>query len=167
MRTSLLPLFALSTLLPAQASFVPFGTGCSFLSQTLAIGNQGLPRIGTTFQITYSGPNFTFNSAQQIAMPHLVLGFGPLFTPIPQSLLPQQPAGCAGFITPNAVIPAQPDPVLNVFQSAIPIMVPNNPMLIGFALHAQWLLRFDQCGFAGCNWAAVPTSDAAMATVGL
>src|SRR5262245_16295719 len=137
--------------LAAQASFLPFGTGCTFQGQTPAIGNQGLPQLGTTLQITYSGPNFTFSSGQQIAQPFLVLGLGQQNTVIPGGLLPQQPPGCQGFITQDAVFPMGPDPNGRPsFANFLDLPVPNNPALIGFVFFAQWLTLVQQCGFAGC-----------------
>jgi len=168
MRTTLTTLFLICSLATAQApSFTPFGTGCTLGSQTLAIGNQGLPRIGTTFRITYSGPNFTFNSGQQIAQPTLGLGFQALTTVLPQSLLPQQPAGCLGFIVPVAMVTTAMDPVLPQFDDFVDIVLPNDPGLVGVQVLAQWLTLFQQCGFAGCGLAAALTSDAAVATIGL
>ena len=62
-------------LLPAQAASVAFyGTGCAYAGQTLAIGVQGLPQIGTTFTLTYTGPNFYSTLTIQ---PFLAIGFAP------------------------------------------------------------------------------------------
>jgi len=161
-------LILLGSIATAQTpSVTPFGTGCTFASQTLAIGNQGLPQIGQSFRITYTGPNFTFNSGQQIAWPHLGLGFQQAVTVLPQSLLPQQPAGCTGFIVPIAMIATPMDPVLPVFDNFVSIALPNDPGLVGVSFLAQWLTLFEQCGFAGCGLAAALTSDAAVVTIGL
>jgi hypothetical protein len=150
-----------------SASVSPFGVGCMFNGQTLAIGNNGLPQLGQTFQLTYTGPNFTFNSGQQIAWPNLALSFTQMVTNIPQGLLPQQPAGCTGYIDPLVVIGTQPD--INgrpVFDSFVDISVPNNASLLGLTLFGQWMTIYQQCGFAGCGYAAVLTSDAAVIQVG-
>lgn len=160
-------LLLLSSALAAQsAAFTPFGAGCTFQNQTLAIGNQGLPVLGTSFQITYSGPNFTFSSGQQIARPYLVLGFGTLVTPIPVTLLPQQPAGCQGLITPDVLLETPVSASLPEYEDSVTIQVPNSPALAGFAFHAQWLALIQQCGFVGCGLSAIPTSDAATVLVG-
>ena len=161
---SLLPLL-FSTTLAAQA-VIPFGTGCSWNAQTLSIGNQGLPVIGTTFQLTYSGPNWTFNFAQQIMQPNLVIGFGQSLFPIPVTFLPQQPAGCTGYITPDLVFPTAPSRTPGVWENFVDVAVPNVPALIGFVAYAQWLTVFQQCGFAGCGVDAFLTSDAAMLILG-
>lgn len=151
----------------AQASFTTFGTGCTFDRQTLAIGNQGLPQIGTTMQITYAGPNATFSSAQQILQPVLALGFGLQNTPIPQGLFPQQPPGCTGLIRPDALLPSPPDPILSQFLNQLPLAIPNDPTFIGISLNAQWVTLLTQCGFAGCfGFDAVLTSDGAILTIG-
>jgi hypothetical protein len=169
MRTA--TILAALSLLPAafaqNAAFTPFGTGCSFQGQALSIGNQGLPVIGSSsFQITYSGPNFTFSSGQQIAQPFLALGFTPLVTTIPQSILPQQPAGCQGFLAPDVLISTPSDPTRSNFLSFVPMPVPNSNALAGLVFLAQWLCVIQQCGFAGCGIAAAATSDAAFVTVG-
>ncbi len=161
--------FALAAILSAQqAAFVPFGQGCTFQSQTLAIGNQGLPRIGSSFQVMYTGPNHQFNSAQQIAWPQLFLGFGTLVTPLPQGLLPQQPPGCQGLITPDLAIPSNIDQNGRpTYENFVRLAIPNNPNLLGYVLYGQWLLLHQQCGFAGCGLDALPTSDAAQIWIGL
>ncbi|HLQ38944.1 MAG TPA: hypothetical protein VK348_14135 [Planctomycetota bacterium] len=159
----------LATLATAQqALFQPFGTGCTFNNLTLAIGNQGLPHIGQSFQVMYTGPNFTFSSGQQIAWPNLVLGLGQLSTVIPAGFLPQQPAGCQGYITGDVVMPTMPDPNGRPqYENFVTINVPNNPGLLGMNFNAQWLTIVQQCGFAGCNFSAVLTSDAALVQIGV
>lgn len=148
------------------AAFTPFGTGCTFDNQTLAIGNQGLPQIGSTCRITYAGPNHTHNFAQQIAWPQLGLGFNQAVFPIPQSILPQQPAGCMGWIAPDVMIPMPVDPVLPQYEAHYDFAIPNATWLIGVNVYAQWLMLHTQCGFVGCSYDAVATSDAAVLTLG-
>ncbi|MCA8965570.1 MAG: hypothetical protein H6838_08020 [Planctomycetes bacterium] len=153
--------------LAQNASFTPFGAGCTFDNQTLAIGNQGLPQLGTTCTITYSGPNHTHNFAQQIAWPQIGLGFNQSVFPIPQSILPQQPAGCMGLISADVMIPMPVDPVLPQYQDHYDFVIPNATWLIGVNVYAQWLMLHTQCGFVGCNYDAIATSDAALMTIGL
>jgi hypothetical protein len=169
MRTTALLLFLTAAAAAQSASFTPYGTGCTMNGQQLVIGNQGLPQLGQTFQVTYSGPNFTFSSAQQTSWPNLVLGLGQQAVPLPPGIfgLFQQPAGCMALVTPDLLIPTQPDPNGRPqYENFIAIAVPNSPPLIGATLQAQWVALFEQCGFAGCNLAALPTSDAATITVG-
>ena len=169
---ALLPL-ALLLALPVdsaaqQPSFTAFGAGCTFNGQTLAIGNRGLPRLGTSFAITYSGPNTFSDSSQERARPVLVFGNTLRVTLIPQTLLPLQPPGCAGFISPDAVLPTLPDPGGRpMFADYVDLAVPNNPVLLGAVFYAQWLTIFEQCGFAGCDPVAALTSDAAQMVVGI
>lgn len=153
--------------LAQNAAFTTFGTGCTFDNQTLAIGNQGLPQIGSTCRITYTGPNHTHNFAQQIAWPQLGLGFTQSTLLIPQSILPQQPAGCVGWIQPEAMLAMQPDPNLPQFVAHYDFVIPNATWLIGVNVLAQWLMVHEQCGFVGCGIDAVATSDAAVLTLGL
>lgn len=166
MRTFLVVFSLCGASFAQTAAFVPFGLGCAFQGQTLSIGNQGLPRLGTTFQVTYAGPNFTFSSGQQIAHPILVLGLGQQLVPLPTSLLPQQPPGCTAYITTDVFLPTVPDPTRAAFTSWVDIAVPNTPTLVGLVFNAQWMALVEQCGFAGCGFAAVPTSDAAVVVVG-
>jgi hypothetical protein len=165
--TILISLSLLPALTAQNAAFTPFGAGCSFQGQALSIGNQGLPVLGTTFQITYSGPNFTFSSGQQIAQPFLALGFNPLVTQIPPNILPQQPPGCQGFLAPDVLIATPADPTRSTFQSFVDLPVPNSSALAGLVFLGQWMAVIQQCGFAGCGLAAVATTDAAFVTVGL
>lgn len=150
----------------AQAAVTPFGAGCPFENQVPAIGNVGLPQLGQTFDLTYSGPNYTYNSAQQIAHPHLALGLQQQTTPIPAGLLLYQPAGCAGYLVPLALTPMPPDPALPQYESSFRMAIPSDPGLIGAQLLAQWLLLHTQCGFSGCGLSAAITSDAALITIG-
>jgi hypothetical protein len=148
-------------------SFQTFGNGCAFNQQALFIGNQGLPQLGTTFTVTYTGPNTNNGTAQQqIIWPHLALGFGQLNTPLPASFLPQQPAGCHGLITPDGVMDTAPRIGIPIFQDHIDLTVPNSPALTGLRIYAQWFSTVQQCGFAGCNLIAVVTSDAAVMVIG-
>ncbi|HEX5050672.1 MAG TPA: hypothetical protein VFZ65_02770 [Planctomycetota bacterium] len=157
----------LAAALPCQAAFTTFGSGCSLQSQTPAIGNNGLPQIGQTFSITYTGPNYLFSSAQQMAQPFLALGTQPLFLTIPAGLLIYQPAGCVAYLEPLSLTPMAPDPILPSYVASYAIAVPNDAGLIGFQFLAQWLLVHSQCGFAGCGLSGLITSDAATITVGL
>lgn len=163
-----IPFLLLGAIAPGQsATFSPFGTGCTFGAQTLAIGNVGLPRIGQSFRITYAGPNHTHNFAQQIAWPQLALGFQPQVLPIPISWFPQQPAGCTGEVLPLVMLPTVPNAQGTAFDGFFDLLLPNDPGLIGVQFLAQWLLIHQQCGFAGCGIDAALTSDAAVVGVGL
>lgn len=167
MFSKLLPVLLLGSAAFAQtAQFTTFGTGCTFQNQTLAIGNQGLPRIGTTFGITYSGPNFQFSSGQQIAQPMLGLGFTPQSITLPANLLPQQVPNCMVLLSPDVLVPTVPDPSSSAWLVPVQVSVPNQPVLLGVTVLAQWVTLFQQCGFVGCNYAAVLTSDAAIMTLG-
>lgn len=150
---------------PAQ-SFTTFGAGCGWNGVALAIGNQGLPQLGQTFAITYSGPNHLQNFAQQIARPWLALGLTPLAVGLPTNLFTQQPAGCTAYVDALAMTPMPIDPVLPAFESSFALSIPNAPSLLGVQILAQWLTVVQQCGFAGCNIAAALTSDAAVAAIG-
>ena len=150
----------------AQASFTTFGAGCVLDGQALAIGNQGLPQVGQSFDITYSGPNFAFSSAQQSVEPVLVLGLGQATVPIPAGILPFQPAGCTGLITSQALIRMPLSPNGMTYASSYSFAIPNNPAFVGAQFFAQWGAFFTQCGFAGCDLGAIATSDAAVCVVG-
>lgn len=151
-------------LLPAQAAGVSFyGTGCAYAGQNLAIGVQGLPQLGTTFTITYSGPNF---HSTLMIQPALALGFAPDATPIPPSILPLQPAGCTVWVVPLIIEVMLPTPT-GPFATQVNIAVPNIPGLIGFTVYAQWFATVVQCGIIPpCTFDALPTSDAALLVLG-
>ena len=157
----------LTALVGAQSpGITTFGTGCSILRQQLSIGHLGTPRLGATFDLTYSGPNFIGNAAQQRAWPFLTLGFQTTNVPIPPVFV-QQPPGCTILVTPELTLPMPPDPTgAPSYQAAMSFAVPNDPALTGGMMFAQWFLAYYQCGFVGCALVAVGTSDAAGVTSG-
>jgi hypothetical protein len=162
---------ALGAALPAQsAGFQPFGSGCAFGGQTSAIGNQGLPVLGTSFTVTYAGANVIQPNPRPGLLdvwPQLALGLAPLTTPLPQSLLPQQPAGCTGLIQPVGVVPTVRDlssiPPRN-YVPGVTVAVPNNSALLGVQVLAQWLVLVRDSSSLGLE--AVLVSDAATLTLG-
>jgi hypothetical protein len=153
-----------ATLAAQTATITPFGAGCDFLNQTLTIGASGLPQLGTTFTLTYSGPN---QNNQLSTQPWLGLGLAATNLPIPQSILPQQPANCTQWIVPELMLPMATT-TAGPFEDQVPIVVPNQPALVGVQLTAQWLAFVVQCGIVLPCWLeALPTSDALLLTVGL
>jgi hypothetical protein len=155
---------ALTTQLLAQTATIQnFGNGCTFLNP-LAISATGLPQLGTTFDIHYSGPNLNNQISTQ---PVLVLGLASNNQPIPQSILAQQPFGCSEHVVPEVFL-VMPPTSLGTFVDQVTVAVPNNPNLIGFAFVAQWLAIVIQCGIIPpCTLDALPTSDALLITCGL
>jgi hypothetical protein len=162
-RVLVLP-FLLAPLAAQAASIATYGSGCVFANQTLAIGFAGLPQLGTTFDITYSGPHMN----QQLSVqPILGLGLTASNLPIPASILPQQPPNCTEWIDPIVLTPMGLAPA-GGFATQTSIVVPNTATLIGFQLTAQWLGLAIQCGFVPPCWlSGLPTSDALLITVGL
>lgn len=151
--------------LAAQAATVTnFGTGCGFVGQTLAIGATGLPQLGSTVTITYTGPNLNNQLSTQ---PLLALGLQTTNVPIPATILPQQPTGCTQYVVPDVLLAMGVTPA-GGFVTQSPIAVPNNAALIGFQFAAQWAVFAVQCGIIPpCWFSALPTSDALLLTVGL
>jgi hypothetical protein len=165
-----LVLAGLAVSVPAQqASFVPFGIACAAPGEaTPAIGAQGLPQLGTSFEVTYTGPNRTPGPGQLVIQPILVTGLGVLPAPfaIPAGLFTLQPAGCFVFVQPDL---STETPVARggiVYESSVTLQVPNAPPLIGASWFHQWVVLGRQCGIVGCTMAWVMTSDAAQATAG-
>jgi len=145
------------------AAAVTYGTGCAYAGQNLAIGVQGLPQLGTTFTITYSGPNLDNTLTIQ---PILAVGLLPDSMPMPTWLLPQQPAGCTAWILP-ALFEPMPVASPGLFADHVAVAVPNDPGLTGFTLLAQWVAWVTQCGIVEpCTLEALPTSDAVALIVG-
>ncbi|HEX5050670.1 MAG TPA: hypothetical protein VFZ65_02760 [Planctomycetota bacterium] len=153
------------TAAPAQtASVTLFGTGCTYMSQPLAIGVQGLPQFGTMVSVTYTGPNL---NNQLSIQPVLALGLAPTNIPIPATILPQQPLGCTQWIVPE-LLTLMPPTATGMFETHLDLTIPNDPTLAGFTFTAQWLAIVIQCGIVAPCWLqALPTSDAALLTVGL
>jgi hypothetical protein len=165
MRLLLAASFLLTAVLPLTAQdFITFGQGCTFQSQTLAIGNQGLPRIGTTFLVTYTGPN---TSASTVPIqPILALGIQQMSFTIPPGLR-DQPANCTLLVRPDVLMFARNDPATGVFDKFATLPVPNNSALLGVVVFAQWLATVHQCGIVpGCSLTGLLTSDAAKISIG-
>ncbi|HEX5052453.1 MAG TPA: hypothetical protein VFZ65_11815 [Planctomycetota bacterium] len=161
----LLPL--LVSLASAQgASVQTYGVGCTFNGQQLAIGTTGLPQLGTTFQLTYSGPNL--NLVVNVVQPGIALGLGAAASPLPVTLLPLQPPGCWQQTTAEVQTLMALRPI-GYYYNFYNLPVPNDPTLIGFQFTAQWFAIAVQCSPVGapCNFVALPTSNAALMTVGL
>ncbi len=154
----------LASLSAQNATITSFGTGCTFANQTLAIGATGLPQLGTTFTIDYSGPNMNSTLSTQ---PLLGLGLASTNIPIPATFLPQQPPGCTQWIVPDVLL-AMPATPAGPFVTQSPVTVPNDGALIGFQFTAQWAVFAVQCGIVPpCWFSALPTSDALLITVGV
>ncbi len=161
---SLLFPLAIASALAQSASVQFFGSGCSYQGQALAIAVQGLPQLGTTFTFTYAGPNL---NNQLSIQPALAVGLAASNLPIPSTILPQQPIGCTAWIVPE-VINLMPVTATGLFEDHIDMTVPNDPSLSGLLFTAQWLAIVVQCGIVAPCWLqALPTSNAALMTVGL
>ena len=171
MKLPLLTTFFLASALHAQtASFTPIGSACSAPGEpTPAIGAVGLPQIGTSFDVTYSGPNRAMSSAQQSVQPFLLTGFNLYPSPIvvPLALFFAQPPGCTVYVQTDFVLNTPLDASGRAFIPSVTLRVPNDPRLLGASWFHQWFALYTQCGFAGCNPMWVITSDAAIVSVGL
>ncbi len=165
-RSGLLALATLftTTLLPAQAAaFSTFGQGCTASGLPVpAIGILGLPQLNTTFTLTYTGPNrATWPTSLQ---PMVMLGFQQAQWPVPP-LSSSQPAGCTVYLLADywQLMPAGGISYVNTFS----LTVPNQPILIGTNLVAQWGCVNQTCLVNGCRVNALLTSDAGLLTIGL
>ncbi|MGC6487506.1 MAG: hypothetical protein ACON4Z_07670 [Planctomycetota bacterium] len=163
---------ALAAALPSQgATFTNFGSpsGDTFAGQHLAV--TGLPQLGSTFtlEVQYATPPFF---CLQVVTPWsawLALGASNQSwqgLPLPASL----PLGFDLLVSPDAVSQwvvnsntSCPPGVSAPFPPVFAVTVPNQPGLVGLALHAQVVMaRF------GAPAAALPlATDGGTATVGL
>lgn len=132
MRPHLVALATLSigSALAAQtATFARVGRGCGGSGGPPPLLNsRSLPRIGTTFNIDYTGPNGMTPVSDD--RPNLLLGFAPLSVAIPM-LTPLQPAGCTLLLQPTITIPMPPLPASTRYEASFPLMIPNDPSLLG------------------------------------
>src|SRR5690606_21124281 len=123
MKRLFVPLLVLAATAPLSAqaaAFRVFGQPCSAPNEPVpAIRSSGLPRIGTSFDVVWAGPNRNANTAQQTVQPWLVTGFAALPAPavIPAWLLPQQPAGCQLLVRPDVVVPMPLDSTGQQFEN--------------------------------------------------
>ncbi len=159
--------FLIATFSSAQtADITVAGAGCMLEGKAPAMGYKGLPQLGATFSLNYTGPNHQVNHTQSSVQPILNIGFTAVGLPIP-AFLPAQPIGCVMYVAPTISIPMAKEPngrPSYVSSQAVP--VPNNTALLGGQFFAQWLAVKNQCGIAGCGLHAIATSDFATITIG-
>lgn len=151
---------------PAQfAAFQPFGQGCTVSGLPMpTIGATGLPQVGTTFSIDFTGPN----RATWPTELHPVFMFGLSTANFPlDGLFNSQPAGCTLYLVPEMFLLMGPGTGIG-YATSVSLPVPNNFALVGFSFVAQWCVLSQTCLIgAPCNVNAVLTSDAATITVGI
>jgi hypothetical protein len=167
--------FLVVPLVAQSAAVIPFGTGCGAPSQVLRMTTQGLPSLGGAVTLVYHGPNsyVVGHVTVDISHPHLLLGLsnsaGPGFV-LPLTLPPALTGGVAGcslyvssewtFAMPRVVFGLGP------FLDRQPLVIPNDPTLIGATLFAQWVAyRMDAPAFGPVRY-SFHTSDAVLLRVG-
>ncbi len=157
----------LSPALVAQpASFSTYGSSCSDPNgRSPQIGNRGLPRLGSTFTVTYAGPNILFNSAQQRVRPWLMIGLAQAQTLIPP-VFRGQPTGCFLWTSSDIALPMPPDTSRPAYRNSFDFPIPNDARLLGAPFYLQWLAVFEQCGAVGCDIFWVLSSKGGAATIG-
>jgi len=149
-----------------SAAFTIVGTPCSVKQGTPTMGNTGLPVLGQSFSVDYSGPNTA--GGTYTYQPHLVIGLNANPIIVPQSLFPAQPANCTLYETFDIVIPMALSPVVRpAYNSSYTLKVPNMPVLLGGTFWVQWFTVYTQCGIVPpCDVPWVVTSEAGLAQVG-
>lgn len=165
--------FALSVLAAfagAQATVSHFGQGCM---PGNAIGAANLPRIGQTFQVTYSGiyGSVFIGWRAQLSAPMLILGLSNTMAggvPLPALL----PAALTGGAT-NCQVLASPDTItpLSLAINApppwtLPLPIPASSSMVGLTFYLQWLTVIQTTQpLAPTTWSMV-TTDALRAVIG-
>lgn len=168
MKPNLLPAIVLAGLCgtaTAQfASFTPFGSGCTVTGLTMpTIGAVGLPQIGATFTITYSGPNRATWPTE--LHPLFMYGFQSISLPL-DAWFTSQPIGCTIYLVPRAFVLMGPGTGIG-YASSVTFQIPTNYSLVGVSFLAQWGVLNQTCLVNGCNVNALLTSDAATVTMGI
>jgi hypothetical protein len=158
---------ASSTVALAQASFTPFGASC-LPGMTMAAAN--VPRLGQTFDLRYTGPigSQFFGVYDQVSQPVLLLGASATqagAVPLP-AVLPLVLTGgvaCEIAVSPDTMV-LLPTASAPIHQFLLPI--PNQPQLLGFTFHVQWLLIMQRSTFGQELWTRLLTSNGGTAVVG-
>lgn len=133
-----------------SASITPFGQG-SNCGPAITTGSTTLPRLGSTIQIDYQGPNTYFlqQTGPDIRHPYLVLGRSnqswggvPLPWPLPPGLAWNQPTGATLYVSLDVLLPM---PMVSPFAYATSVRfpIPNVPALIGVDVYAQFVTYHD------------------------
>jgi hypothetical protein len=131
-----LALFALSAspLLAQTATFAKIPFPCSGAGNaTYTV--SGPPKLGTTMQIVYTGPNH--GGGFSVQRPIFLLGLTMLG---PISLPPEIPAIPAACYQTTSMEWAIWMPGTTKFQDTVSLPIPNDPALRGFPFYVQWLL---------------------------
>ncbi|MCC6670194.1 MAG: hypothetical protein IT458_03980 [Planctomycetes bacterium] len=146
---------ALAPLVPAQgASYTLFGTACGTPGFSPSLGVRGVPRLGTTFTVTYGGPNlcgflgpisFRYRPILLTGVSRSAMGGIALPWQVPPALAGG--ANCLLLQSTDVVLPMPATPGgANCFASEAAFAVPNVPALLGVEFYQQWLAwleRFD------------------------
>ena len=155
-----------------SASFSTFGTGCAaFPSITLTA--TGVPALGTTMTLHYSGPN-----SYQVSgvleggnQPILLLGLSNTNAgglPLP-AMLPATVFGvpCNLLVSPDVALPMAR--AGSTYVSSVPLSVPMDPSLIGQVFYQQWLTFTFQRHLTGGGFvtATLRSSNGGRAAIGL
>ena len=154
-----------SVLVSQTGTVTEFGTPCfrdAFDVPSLEV--LGTPQVGSTLEIAFDGPNFHVGLAA--CGPRLVLGFTPPNPiQIPVDLGVSQPAGCALWVTPDAVF--DPPFVFSLlgFEDHVELAVPSSPSLVGLTFHVQWVVQCLRLS-APIALSSLEVSEAATITIG-
>ena len=171
---------ALATVLGAahaQAwSAVPFGSGCWDLAppwnmNPTILGTSGQATPGFTLTIQYGGPTaynagtgpfYEYRPALVLGLSDQVAGGVPLPWTLPAALTVMP---CQLLVSTDVVEFMNPINQSS-YGDSLALPIPNNPLLIGFTLYAQWAV-FHTVWFPGPRATTVSTSHALAITIGL
>ncbi len=158
-----LSLFLISAVLPAQsASVTNYGRGCELTSNPPPlIRANNLPKIGTTFQVRFIGPNSVTPVSQD--QPVLVTGLSSAAVTIPP-ISSLQPANCQLLVNPLLFLFMPRSGSAYLGQVDMPI--PNNRSLLGFTVYQQFASIYRRCGSVGCVDQMIRVSDGLKVVVG-
>jgi hypothetical protein len=167
----------LVTATAAQAATVQItGTSCS-VSRLIApslphMSCTGLPHLGQTCTLNYSGPMWCCFLPGDFYLPYLVLATSPTLVAIPSFVGPAQPTNCM-ILALEQLIQQMPfsggfGSTPATFTTTSSIHVPNSTGLIGATLYAQWLAQIGFVDYANqLHTNCWLSSEVAFLTVGL
>ena len=156
--------FALLLLTPAlsaqTASFSRYGSGCAAGGPPPLLNSRDVPRLGSNFTVSYTGPNG--NTPVSMDIPLLVTGFQQSLLTIPQ-FSAIQPANCALLTVPVLL---ELMPLLgSAYQSQVTLAIPNDRNLLGLTLFQQWVDLYFRCS-GPCQLLMLRTSNGGKAVIG-
>ena len=158
--TAVLILLLCSLASAQTASFARFGRGCTTSGPPPLLNARTLPKLGTNFTVTYTGPNG--RTPVSIDQPVLLTGRAQVNVTIPR-FSNLQPGNCVLYTVPIllTVMPWTG----SRFQDSVTLAIPNSRTLLGLTLYQQFVDVYFSCR-PNCQMLMLRTTNGGKIVIG-